>query len=203
MLVFGAGGHAKEVLDILIQTCPKEELFFFDNTLPKDALLWEQFPIISNIHHIPSHQTDFVLGIGNIKIRKLLSSLALNHHLHWKGIRATNASIGNFASQIDPTVDIMQYVTISSAVKIGKGTLLNRYANIHHDVEIGEYCELAPSCQILGNVKIGNAVFVGAGAILLPNTIIGEGAVIGAGAIVHRNVASGATIVGNPGRKIK
>lgn len=203
MIIFGAGGHAKEVLDILIHFYSAEELVFLDNTLSQDALLWNRFPIISNLNNLPPSQTDFVLGVGNIRVRKILSTLALNQNLNWKGVRAHNISIGNFETKIDPTVDIMQHVSISSSAKIGKGTLLNRFVNIHHDVEIGDFCELAPNSQILGNVKIGDAVFVGAGAVLLPNIVVGDGAIIGAGAIVHRNVAAATTVVGNPAKKIK
>ncbi len=41
---------------------------------------------------------------------------------------------------------------------------------------------------------------IGSGATILCGVEIGEGALIGAGAVVTRNVAAGATVVGNPAR---
>lgn len=44
---------------------------------------------------------------------------------------------------------------------------------------------------------------IGAAAVVLPGLEIGEGAMIGAGAVVTRNVAPGATVVGNPAREVR
>jgi maltose O-acetyltransferase len=50
-------------------------------------------------------------------------------------------------------------------------------------------------------VVIGRNVWIGGGAVLLPGVIVGDDAVIGAGSIVTRDVAAGATVMGNPARK--
>lgn len=47
---------------------------------------------------------------------------------------------------------------------------------------------------------IGAGASVGAGAVVLPGLVIGAGALIGAGAVVTRDVAPGATVMGNPAR---
>lgn len=49
-------------------------------------------------------------------------------------------------------------------------------------------------------VTIGADVWIGGGAIVLPGVGIGDGAIVGAGAVVTRDVAAGATVVGNPAR---
>ncbi|MFG1403905.1 sugar O-acetyltransferase [Xanthobacter sediminis] len=49
-------------------------------------------------------------------------------------------------------------------------------------------------------VRIGRNVWIGGGAIILPGVTVGEDAVIGAGSVVTRDVAPGATVVGNPAR---
>ncbi len=43
-------------------------------------------------------------------------------------------------------------------------------------------------------------VSIGSGATILCGVEIGEGALVGAGAVVTKNVAAGATVVGNPAR---
>ncbi|MGK9065029.1 sugar O-acetyltransferase [Stutzerimonas chloritidismutans] len=49
-------------------------------------------------------------------------------------------------------------------------------------------------------VLIGEHVWIGGGAIILPGVTVGDGAVIGAGSVVTRDVAAGATVMGNPAR---
>ena len=49
-------------------------------------------------------------------------------------------------------------------------------------------------------VKIGSNVWIGGGAILLPGIVVGDDAIIGSGAVVTRDVAPGATVMGNPAR---
>ncbi len=51
--------------------------------------------------------------------------------------------------------------------------------------------------------RIGRGASIGAGAVILPGLEIGAGAMIGAGAVVTRNVAAGATMVGNPARLLE
>ncbi len=83
-------------------------------------------------------------------------------------------------------------------------------------ITVGDGCQIGPGVQIyaadhprdpklrrqgLENgrpVTVGPNVWIGGGAILLPGVTIGEDAVIGAGSIVTRDVAPGATVMGNP-----
>jgi maltose O-acetyltransferase len=85
-------------------------------------------------------------------------------------------------------------------------------------VTIGAKTQIGPGVQILAAdhprdpavraqmveygrpVRIGANVWIGGGAILLPGVTIGDDALIGAGAVVTRDVAAGATAVGNPAR---
>jgi maltose O-acetyltransferase len=107
-------------------------------------------------------------------------------------------------------------------IHFGEGCFLN-YGCVILDVcevHIGSFTQLGPLVQILtadhprdadlralGSesgkpVTLGRDVWVGGGAILLPGVTVGDGAIIGAGAVVTRDVAAGATVVGNPARAV-
>lgn len=199
-IILGAGGHASEVLDILWRQSSSLQIVLFNNTVDKNYLLFDKFQVLFQDTSLNQFQT-FYLGVGSLKVRKILSTLGLNAGLQWKGIRSDRATIGHFNVKIHETVDMMDGVRISSNVQIGKGTLLNRNANIHHDVRIGTFCEIAPSAQLLGHTKIGDNVFIGTGAIILPHVTIGSNCIIGAGSVVLNDVLPNSTVVGVPAKK--
>jgi maltose O-acetyltransferase len=106
---------------------------------------------------------------------------------------------------------------------LGRGVFLN-YGCVILDVEpilIGDGTAIGPAVQILAadhprdpelrrrNVRFGRPVTIGAnvwiggGAIVLPGVTIGDDAIVGAGSVVTRDVAAGATVVGNPARQTR
>ncbi len=105
-------------------------------------------------------------------------------------------------------------------ISLGKGVFLNFNCVILDVVKvtIGDRTQIGPGVQILTAdhprdpvqrraglefgrpVTIGADVWIGAGAIVLPGVTVGDGAIVGAGAVVTRDVAAGATVVGNPAR---
>lgn len=106
-------------------------------------------------------------------------------------------------------------------ISLGDEAFLN-YNCVILDVEpvvIGAGSAIGPAVQILTSdhprdprvreqkvrfgrsITIGRNVWIGGGAIILPGVTIGDDAIVGAGSIVTRDVAAGATVVGNPARE--
>lgn len=106
-------------------------------------------------------------------------------------------------------------------ISLGSGVFFNFNCVILDVVQvtIGDETQIGPGVQIVTAdhprdpeqrragfefgrpISIGSHVWIGGGAIILPGITIGDDAIVGAGAVVTRDVAAGATVVGNPAKE--
>lgn len=206
MVILGAGGHAKELLEVLIETVSQKEIAVFDNVTPLEEIstIFNIFTLIRTEAELEiwfkTKQPHFVIGVGGIRAKIILWNLATKCGGIPQTFIAQNAAIGHFDTAIGEGSTVMQMAFISNSVKIGKGALINSRANIHHDISIGDFCEIAPNALLLGRAKIGSNVFIGAGAVILPKVCIGNNCTIGAGAVVTKDVPNHTTVKGNPAK---
>lgn len=203
MIVTGAGGHAFELLDILISEGKTENLVFFDE-INSDDIFQGRFPIIHSEEEVKAHFANdpyFILGTGNPKVRHsfYLRFTALGGKL--VSVKGKGVAFSNFSSG-EEEADIFNLCFIGANTQIGKGCLINTGAQIHHEVKIGEFTEVNPGAVLLGKVEVGNFCSIGANATILPKVKIGNNVIVGAGSVVTQDVEDGVTIVGVPGKII-
>ena len=85
-------------------------------------------------------------------------------------------------------------------VTIGDGTQIGPAVQIYAADHPRDPAERAAGLELGRPVTIGQNVWIGGGAIIVPGVTVGDDAIIGAGSVVTRDVAPGATVVGNPAR---
>ncbi|MDQ0591900.1 sugar O-acyltransferase (sialic acid O-acetyltransferase NeuD family) [Chryseobacterium ginsenosidimutans] len=208
MLIIGAKGFAKEVLEVCHQNNELENLAFYDdvnNDVQK--LLYDKFPIITSLEEAKNYlkNTDnrFNIGIGNPNLRKILYNKFSQIGGVFVSTIASTAVIGHYSNIIGSGSNIMQNVVITNDIVIGRGVIINQVSSIGHDVIIGDFVEICPNVSISGNCTIGENTFIGTNAVVLPKITIGKNAIIGAGSVVTKDIPDNCTAIGIPAKVIK
>ncbi|MGV0829854.1 acetyltransferase [Empedobacter brevis] len=208
MLIVGAKGFAKEVLEICHQNNELENLVFYDDVNEDIGdKLYNKFPILKTLNEAENYfkviDNRFTIGIGNPGLRKML----VDKFEAIGGINTTtianNCSIGNYGNKIGSGCNIMQKVIITNDILIGKSVIINQLSSVGHDVTIEDYVEICPSVSISGNCFIGANSFIGTNSTILPKVKLGKNVVIGAGSVVTRDIPDNCTAVGIPAKIIK
>lgn len=202
MIVAGAGGHALELLDILIANEMTDHLEFFDEFT--DAKFFqEKYPILKTEEEVKAHfksYPQFILGTGNPQVRNTF-------YQRFTALRGTHISVkgqgvafSHFTQSNE--ADLFNLCFIGAKTQIGRGTLINTGAQIHHECRIGNFCDINPGAVLLGKAEIGDLTSIGSNATILPKIKIGRNVIVGAGSVVTHNVPDGVTVVGVPAKMI-
>lgn len=203
MLVIGAKGFAKEVLEILIQNGEDENLCFYDDiNIYNHPKLYNRFPILQSLSEaerfFDKASNKFIIGIGNPILRKEMFEKFSNIGGTPVTIISKNAEIGSIGTNIGVGSIIMAGVKVSNDTEIGRGSIIYYNSVITHDVKIGEFCEISPSVNVLGGATIGNKCHLATASIIFPNIHVGNDAIIAAGSVVNKDVPPNTMVAGTP-----
>jgi sugar O-acyltransferase (sialic acid O-acetyltransferase NeuD family) len=208
MIIVGAKGLAKEVLEICSENEKLENLAFYDdvnNDLGDQ--LFDSFPILKSLDeakkHFKTHGKTYTLGLGIPELRHKLKHKFADLGGELISTVSPNSKIGHYGVKIGVGCNILAGSLISNDVTLGEGCILYFNAIITHDCIIGDFVEISPNVTILGRVIVGDFCQLGAGSIILPNVNIGSNVVVGAGAVVTKDVPDNCVVVGTPARIIR
>jgi sugar O-acyltransferase (sialic acid O-acetyltransferase NeuD family) len=192
--IIGAGGHAKVIVNLIKELKIYRIVGFYDDD--ENSTLYD-IKYLGKTINLDNSIENFIIGIGNNKIRKKIyeKNQNVNWHslIHPKSIIAENIIIG------EGTV-VCAGCIIETDVSIGKQCIINTGCNINHECCIDDFTDISPSATICGQVNIGKSSFIGANCTILQCISIGDKCIIGAGSVIIKNTTNNAKIVGNPGR---
>ena len=197
MIMYGASGHGKVILDIL-ELNKEESIEVWDDQA--EGIFCEypvKRPTISGI----SESNKIIISIGVNKTRKkvvdkLNNSFTFGKAIHPSAVIASRVKIN--AGSV-----VMGGSVINPGVSIGSHCIINTSASIDHDCELGDYVHISPNATLSGNVQVGEGTHIGSGAVAIQGVKIGKWCTIGAGTVIIRDIPDFATAVGNPVRIIK
>ena len=203
----GAGGHAREVLDVL-ESLPdglaaRERTTVFaepGSTGPAAAALVRERGY-ALVEAFPAEASHYLPAVGDPALRRRFAAFAESHGL------APGQAVSPLSTLPDALREAAGLVAfprshVSTAVALGAHCHLGTACSVSHDVRLGDRVTLSPGVLLAGEVVVEDDAFLGIGAVVLPGCRIGRGAVVGGGAVVIRDVAPGTTVVGNPARPV-
>lgn len=193
MYLYGASGHAKVIIDILLAQGIEVQSLFDDNELIKQLVGYAVEPT-------KQVKSPLIISIGDNKTRKRivdkLSGAAYGTAVHPTAIVSKFATIG------EGTV-VMQNAVIQSSCQIGKHCIVNTSASVDHDCVIEDFVHISPNAALCGNVLVGEGTWIGAGTTIIPGVKIGKWCVVGAGSVVTKDIPDNSLAVGNRCKIIK
>ncbi|MFL9835659.1 acetyltransferase [Chryseobacterium terrae] len=207
MLILGAKGFAKEVLEVFRQTNLSEKVAFYDDINSMGEFLYDEFPILKNKHDVKNYFSqygnNFTIGIGNPKLRYTLFEKFTEIGGKLVSCISSKAIIGSYDVEIGRGTNILDNAILSNSTSIGEGCIVYYNVTITHDCEVGNFVELSPGVILLGACKVGSFSQIGSGAVILPKIKIGENVIIGAGSVVTQDIPDNCVAVGSPAKIIK
>jgi sugar O-acyltransferase (sialic acid O-acetyltransferase NeuD family) len=182
IVLIGAGGHARNVVDML--TVLGHQLVGYVDARPTDWLSVPHYVCEADVDATDS-SVGVSLGMGGVASIELHKRVSLLDRYQDRGRAAPplahpEAYISRSVTLGDGC-QVMAGAMIQASSKIGRGAIVNTGVIVEHESHVGNGAHVAPGAILLGNVKIGDFAMVGAGAVVLPGATVPDGALIKAG----------------------
>nr|WP_318717312.1 acetyltransferase [uncultured Treponema sp.] len=201
LVLIGAGGYAKSVLDSIDYYNYKLEGFLDEFTSEKEHL---GVPVIAHsLEEIPNKEKLFYfIAIGNNINRKRWYDKLKENRLRLINIVDRSAIISPRAN-IGTGCFVGKMAVINSMSTVGDNCIINTKALVEHGCTVGSHVNLSTNSVINGDVMVGEGSFIGSGSVTLGQKTIGSWSTVGAGAVVTKNVGDNVTVAGVPARILK
>lgn len=194
ILVYGAGGHAKSVMEMVQQDQKHTLAGIIDDDKRLTGTHVLGIPVLGTRALLPammaqgvSAAANGVGGIIDIGVRVQIFELLESFGFTFPGLIHPRATV-------EPSVKIGEGVQVFANAFVGSEAILqakcmiNTNAVVSHDCEIGEYTHIAPGALLAGHVHVGRRTLIGMGVTTTIGLKIGSEVRIGNGAIILADV---------------
>ncbi len=208
IVVIGASGHAKVIIDIIEQQNEYQIVGLIDSFKAIGETVYT-YKVLGTERDLPGLITQHelyggIIAIGDnwtrmnmyMEMTAIAPNFTFIKAIHPSAIIGKNVRVGSGTC-------IMAGVIINSDASIGKQCIINTKSSVGHDVVIKNFASVAPGVSIGGDVKIGKCSAISIGANIVEKVEIGKHTVIGAGALVNKSIKSNKVAYGIPAKAIK
>lgn len=204
LVVVGAGGHAKVVIEAARASGLWDVVGLIDPSPAATSALG--VPVLGGDEMLPQllagGVSAAVIALGGNALRERLGRQAQDMGFELPSIVHPSALVSPSA-RLGAGVVVMARAVIGTEAVVSDLAIVNTGAVLDHDNFVGIAGHVAPGCALAGNVSVGDRSLVGVGSAVRPQIRIGADVVIGAGSVVVADVPDGAIVAGAPARPLR
>jgi sugar O-acyltransferase (sialic acid O-acetyltransferase NeuD family) len=199
VVLYGGGGHGKQIIDLLR----------FSHTLELIGILDDKKEAGGEMMGVPFlGGSELLYELSMRGIRQAINGIggiidpgqrkAAFDRLTASGF--TCPPIVHHTAFVEPSARVREgaqvfaFAYVGSESEVGFGCLLNYHAILSHDCILGERVNISPGAKLAGGVRVGEGARIGMGVTINMGLTIGSGALIGNGATVKADVPSGMVV---------
>ncbi|MGH8514367.1 MAG: NeuD/PglB/VioB family sugar acetyltransferase, partial [Gammaproteobacteria bacterium] len=204
VVVIGAGGHAKVVVELIRAQGRYDVVGCTDRAHTQGDVVGA--PVLGSDEVLPDLYVEGVrhcfIALGDNALRRKVAAQVTSLGFELINAISPNAVVSPTA-RLGRGVAVMAGAVINAAAVVEDLAIINTRAVVDHDCRIAEAAHIAPSASLAGGVCIGRLAFVGAGATVIPGVSVGEATIVGAGATVTSNIGPHLVAFGVPAKPLK
>ncbi len=205
LVIVGAGGHGRELLDVVEATNETGATDFDvvgvldDGDVDGDLLAARGLRHLGPVDRLRELGIPYLIGIGSGAARRAIDEMAGD--LAPPSVRHPAATLG---SQIrtGPGSVVAAGARLTTNIRLGRHTHVGVNSTVGHDAVLGDYVTVLPGATVSGTVRLEDGVTIGTGAAIIQGVTIGAGTFVGAGAVVIDDLPPAVTAVGVPARPL-
>lgn len=217
ILLLGAGGHCKSVLDSLLNLGCYQSIGLVDNKLqriPGEGENLNLNPLCmgssvvgtdADLERLQAEgYTDaFVTvgSIGNVALRKKLYVLLKQKGFSVPNIIDNSAVVSPYAA-LGEGIYIGKNAVVNADAIIGNCAILNTATVIEHECIVMDFVHVAPGSILCGNITVEEGTHIGAKSVVKQGLNIGANTMIGMGSVVLNDIGSRTVAYGNPCKEV-
>jgi len=195
IVIYGAGGHARVVIDMVREGRRDLRIIGIIDDAPDRPSELLGVPVLGDASMFAGLRERGVrlaaLGVGAVTHNALRAELF--SRLRREGFLMPNLIHPRAA--VEPSVlmgqgnQIFAGAVVSSCVRLGDNTIINSNVVVSHDCAIDDHAHLTPGALLAGGVQVGARSVVGMGATIFLGVRVGADVVIGNGSHILQDVA--------------
>jgi sugar O-acyltransferase (sialic acid O-acetyltransferase NeuD family) len=190
LALFGYGGHAREVAAQMNKTVD----FFVDDEFSNDVA--KPISLFDPTTHL------MMVAVSDSKERKKIVQRLPENTKYFTFIHSTVLTMAQDV-EIGEGSFIGAYSILTTNIKMGKHSILNRGNHIGHDCVIGNYFSAMPGAIVSGNVRISDCVYIGSNSSIKEKILVNSDVIVGSNTTVVKNIITSGVYVGVPAKFLK
>lgn len=201
LIIIGAGGYAKSVLDSVDHM--NFRMVGYLDDIKSVGNYHQGYPILGNKIDCVERPEDYVyfVAIGNNTKRKFWFDKLKERKLSLINVIDKSALVSH-AATIGEGSFIGKLAILNHGSSVGDNCVINTRALIEHGCIINNHVNVSTNATLNGDVVCEEGCFVGSGSVINGQLTIGEWSLVGSGSVVIKNVQAHTTVVGVPAKEI-